>query len=97
MVKNRVITRDMGDISTPLQELQNLKYPQSILSQVFSLYFLFDRQILITNLNLIIHIMFPDGTWRSFSDINSELKKANTHLTRSKILRANSGRYVDEI
>ena len=37
----------------------------------------------------------PDGTWRSFSEINSRLKELNSPLKRSAILRANSGRYVD--
>lgn len=38
----------------------------------------------------------PDGTWRSFSDMNEQLRRINTPLTRSRVLKANSGRYVDE-
>ena len=39
--------------------------------------------------------MKPDGTWRSFSEINVRLKEINSPLPRSTILKANSGRYVD--
>ena len=39
----------------------------------------------------------PDGTWRSFSEINVKLKQLNSSLPRSTVLKANSGRYVDEL